>query len=774
VSYVKANSKGEDVEVIVVSNGCKDGTVEFIEQLDPKENISLIKNIVNEGFGKAVNKGVKAATGEWIIVLNDDVVVPKGFLKKFETDCKEYKRISGTKNASIAVPMSNYVGMRSQQHQCPSRQHAEAVAKDVYTKNYRQIQTIGIVSGLMMFINKEVFETIGYFDERFFAGCEDVDFAVRAYEAGFISIICKDIFVWHYGSKTIDRMPELKRGTAHIKDLIEKYATRTTEKQTLGVIYRVKLRDDYDADVFARSLEKSATFADHIFILDDDSPVRFSQDFNKLYFNTKEEISVDLPCKITVKKHDRNFDERRDRNELLQMAKEAKMDWVFSIDADEVVEDKVDRKLIDRLIGTPDPMTQGYQVHYYTFWNDEEHYNAGDVWKAMCGTRLVRLTGDPIIYMGAKSTFHVGNIPNVPGDMQRMSGIRIKHYGYVHPAQRQRKYEWYEKMDTDKNPALIGHADYKHLINENPLILRQWIEDSSISLCTIMKNEQASLFDFLRSYMPFLDEAVIVDTGSTDDSVEIAKLFGVNVIEGNSDELYEDCDGIKAINFGKARNKALEASTSTWVLHMDIDEHLDHLNTVRRMLDSGMDGYMFYVNNLMPDNRYSLSETVRIFRKSCGFTYSGLVHETISQNNHQHKIGRAPMKLNHFGYLKPQEVIRKKMQNYFKLNQKQIEMSPKDPRPYYAIAIHYLEEGFVDEAETNLLQAYELDNNFYQAQKDLGYLYLNKARIYFNQVQNLLQPDHPFQNLCSENTRAIDEMVGHQSQVSPGHLEGII
>lgn len=774
ISYVKVNSEGEDVEVIVISNGCTDGTVDFIEQLSPEEKISLIKNEENEGFGKAVNKGIKAATGEWIIVLNDDVVVPKGFLKKFETDCKEYKRISGTKNASIAVPMSNYVGMRLQQQACPSRQHAEVVAKEVYTKNYRQIQTIGIVSGLMMFINREVFDTIGYFDERFFAGCEDVDFSVRAYEAGFISIICRDIFVWHYGSKTIDRMPELKRGTSHIKDLIEKYSERSKKKQTLGIIYRVKLHNEYDANVFIRSLTKSATFADHIFILDDNSPIKISQDFNKLYFGLEDEITVELPCKITFRTYDRFFDERRDRNELLQMAKEAKMDWVFSLDADEIVEDKVDRKLIDRLIGTPDPMTQGYQVHYYTFWNDEEHYNAGDVWKVMCGTRLVRLTGDPIIFMGAKSTFHVGNIPNVPGDMQRMSSIRIKHYGYVHPSQRQRKYEWYEKMDTDKNPALIGHADYKHLINENPLILRKWIEDSSISLCTIMKNEQASLFDFLRSYMPFLDEAVIVDTGSTDDSVHIAKLFGVNVIEGNTDELYEDCDGIRAINFGKARNKALEASTSTWVLHMDIDEHLDHLNTVRRMLDAEMDGYMFYVNNLMPDQRYSLSETVRIFKKSCGFTYSGLVHETINQNNNINKIGRAPMNLNHYGYLKPPDEVRKKMQNYFKLNQKQIKLYPKDPRPYYAIAIHYLEEGFVDEAEQNLLQAYELDNNFYQAQKDLGYLYLNKARIYFNQVKNLLQKGHPFQGMCAENTRVIDDMIGHQSQVSPGHLEGII
>jgi tetratricopeptide (TPR) repeat protein len=152
--------------------------------------------------------------------------------------------------------------------------------------------------------------------------------------------------------------------------------------------------------------------------------------------------------------------------------------------------------------------------------------------------------------------------------------------------------------------------------------------------------------------------------------------------------------------------------------------------------------------------------------------YDGYVHETLQREEH-HKIARSPVKITHFGYLKSPKDIRKKMQNYFKLNQQQIKDKPKDPRPYYAIAIHYLEEGFVDLAEENLIQATELDPNFYQSNKDLGYLYLNKASHYFKKVTTTIPKDHPFHGLCSTNCNSIEEMVGHQSRVSPGHLDGL-
>ncbi len=754
-------------EVIIVDNASTDTTKDYLKEIEGL--FTVVRLSKNCGFGKAVNEGIKVAKGKWIVVLNNDVLVTKGWLRKLESGAETYKQRSGTKQASIMVPTSNYVGMQAQQ-QPGDRGNFEQVAEQVYRDKYKQIVPVGIASGMLMMINREVFDKIGTFDEMFFAGCEDVDFCARAYLAGFVTVACQDTFVFHYGSKTLDKFPTFNRGTAQLPDLLGKYSFRRTTKQKLGVIYRVKIRDAYEADVFIRSLNKSQTFADHIFILDDDSVYPVAKEGDTLTVRCPDGVKgLDLgahitECDITLQNHVRKFDERRDRNDLLAMAKEAGMDWVFSLDADEIVEDKVDRKYMERLINTPDPTAHAYSVHYYTFWNDEKHYNSGDVWKTMCGNRIVRLTDDPRIFLGAKSTFHVGNVPYVPADFSRTSTIRIKHFGYVKPEQRQRKYEWYEKVDFDKDPLLIGHEDYKHLIDENPIVLRSWIEDNTISICTIMKNEQARLFDYLRMYSSFADELVLVDTGSTDKSIWMAELFGCKVVKREWDD-----------SFSAARNAALDVATGDWILHLDIDEHIQDLGTIKRMTDVSdkTSGYMFYVNNLMKNNTYSISETVRLFRTKYNYRYSGYVHETIEKDP-KLQVMRSPVPIYHYGYLKDDKELKDKMKYYFKLNQKQIEDFPNDPRPRYAMAIHYLEENFADKAEEGLLKAIELERDFYQAHKDLAYLYLARSLAGFEKVLTILPQQHPMHNYANNNVQVIKDMIGHQSRVAPGHLSELV
>ncbi len=757
----------KNTEIIIVNNGSTDSTNEYLEKT--KDIYTVINLDKNYGFAKAVNEGIKIAKGKWIVLLNNDVLVTKGWLKKLKQGCKTYQQRTGTKEASIAVPVSNYVGMQAQQSPGGDRNNFEQFAAQIYKDNYRTVIPVGTVSGMLMLINREVFDKIGLLDEQFFAGCDDVDFSTRAYEAGFISVVCKDVFVFHYGSRTLLGFPEYDVGRAQIPDLVEKYSKLRSKNQKLGVIYRVKIRDDYEADVFLRSLTKSSTFADHIFILDDDSPLGVRQEDKKLFVGIEEgnaERWAKIACDLTLQKHTRGFDERRDRNELLLMAKKANMDWVFSLDADEIVEGCVDRKLIERLINTPDPSAQAYAVHIYTFWNDEKHYNAGDVWKNMHGNRLVRLTGDPRIYAGSKSTLHVGNVPYVPEDFSRVSPIRIKHFGYVHPKQRQKKYEWYEKIDFDKDPALIGHKDYYHIINENPVVLRSWVENSTVSLCTIMKNEQQRIFDFLRVYSPFVHEMVLVDTGSTDKSIKIAELFGCKIVRKEWNDSFSD-----------ARNAGLEEATSDWILHLDVDESMTFtdLAVMRRMMDVSekTGGYMFYVNNLMKGKKYSISETVRLFRSKYGFKYSGYVHETIERNG-KIDIMRSPVSIYHYGYLRSDEDMKKKLQYYFKMNQKQIEDFPKDPRPRYAQAIHYLEENFPEKAEEGLMKAISLDSNFYQAHKDLAYLKLAQAMSEFEFVARILPASHPFCGFAKQNIDAIRGLVGEQSRVAPNHIADLV
>jgi glycosyltransferase involved in cell wall biosynthesis len=82
-----------------------------------------------------------------------------------------------------------------------------------------------------------------------------------------------------------------------------------------------------------------------------------------------------------------------------------------------------------------------------------------------------------------------------------------------------------------------------------------------LSLSMIVKNEEASLDDCLASAKALCDELVVVDTGSTDRTVEIARRHGAKLFH------FEWCD-----DFAAARNFALEHTTGTWVLHLDADE----------------------------------------------------------------------------------------------------------------------------------------------------------------------------------------------------------
>lgn len=69
-------------EIILVDNASTDGSVEALRDLQKKNEIILIENDQNLGFAKAVNQGVRIATGEHLLLLNTDTEVKKGAISK--------------------------------------------------------------------------------------------------------------------------------------------------------------------------------------------------------------------------------------------------------------------------------------------------------------------------------------------------------------------------------------------------------------------------------------------------------------------------------------------------------------------------------------------------------------------------------------------------------------------------------------------------------------------------------------------------------------------
>src|SRR3989338_8295195 len=106
----------------------------------------------------------------------------------------------------------------------------------------------------------------------------------------------------------------------------------------------------------------------------------------------------------------------------------------------------------------------------------------------------------------------------------------------------------------------------------------------SISLCMIVKNEADFLEQCLNSVKEIADEIIIVDTGSTDRTKEIAKKFNAKVIEHKWNN-----------NFSEARNISLEHATKEWILVLDADEAIsrEDLPKIKILIKNrDFDGYM--------------------------------------------------------------------------------------------------------------------------------------------------------------------------------------
>ncbi|MBK7104468.1 MAG: glycosyltransferase [Ignavibacteriae bacterium] len=168
---------------------------------------------------------------------------------------------------------------------------------------------------------------------------------------------------------------------------------------------------------------------------------------------------------------------------------------------------------------------------------------------------------------------------------------------------------------------------------------------STISLSMIVKNEEKYLRECLESVKDLVDEIVIVDTGSTDKTLEIAKQFSSKIFHFNWIN-----------NFSAARNFALSKSTCDWILYLDADERLSNnsINELKKIISSNENlGVKSSVISL--DDQKGISQSMkytRLFRHNKSLKFSGKVHEQIENSllENGYKIINSEIKIYHIGY----------------------------------------------------------------------------------------------------------------------------
>ncbi len=174
-------------------------------------------------------------------------------------------------------------------------------------------------------------------------------------------------------------------------------------------------------------------------------------------------------------------------------------------------------------------------------------------------------------------------------------------------------------------------------------------EGLRLSLCMIVKDEEEMLPRCLAAAAPAVDEIVIVDTGSSDRTIEIAREFGATVIE-------REWTG----SFAEARNVSFDAATGDWLLYLDADEVLVAEDVERlRALRGQTWREAFYLTEIsytgeLGDGSAATHTALRVFRARPEYRFSGRLHEQIADTLPTHlpeRIQATDIRVEHFGYL---------------------------------------------------------------------------------------------------------------------------
>lgn len=194
IESIRATCPESAYEIIVVDNASGDGSVQWLKE---QKDIVLQCNEENVGFPAGCNQGIRLAQKDSdIFLLNNDTILPPNALFWLRMGLYENNHTGAT--GSVSNYVSNF---QKVQWNCETRDDflKEAVYNNLPMKRPYEMR-IHLV-GFAMLIKRTALEEIGYLDEIFTPGTyEDEDMGFRLCEKGYDVVLCRNSFIFHYGS----------------------------------------------------------------------------------------------------------------------------------------------------------------------------------------------------------------------------------------------------------------------------------------------------------------------------------------------------------------------------------------------------------------------------------------------------------------------------------------------------------------------------------------------------------------------------------------------
>jgi GT2 family glycosyltransferase/glycosyltransferase involved in cell wall biosynthesis len=197
------NTASGSYELIVIDNGSADGTRDFLQKNESAGVLRAIFNEANLGFARASNQGARAARGDFLVFLNNDTLVTSGWLDELAA--------AAAKGSSIAAVGAKLIYPDDTVQHAGVVFNAEKKVFHIYRHFHRDHPAVNkersfqSLTAACLLVKREIFYEVGFFDEQFVNGFEDVDLCLKVGSKDLTLLYNPRSVVFHLESKTPGR-----------------------------------------------------------------------------------------------------------------------------------------------------------------------------------------------------------------------------------------------------------------------------------------------------------------------------------------------------------------------------------------------------------------------------------------------------------------------------------------------------------------------------------------------------------------------------------------
>lgn len=193
-------------ELIIVDNNSTDETSEYLKQIEKQNhNVKIVLNKENRGFAGGNNDGIAVSDGDYIVLLNNDTVVTRGWLTGM------LKHYSNNSRAGIVGPITNSIGNEAKINVSYTDVSSMPIFAYQYTTEHmgEEFPHTGILAMFCVMISRKIYEEVGCLDEGYGIGMfEDDDYSTAVQSRGYSLIMAEDVFIHHYGTVSFKKLED--------------------------------------------------------------------------------------------------------------------------------------------------------------------------------------------------------------------------------------------------------------------------------------------------------------------------------------------------------------------------------------------------------------------------------------------------------------------------------------------------------------------------------------------------------------------------------------